>query len=474
MTDPATLTGTQLEPAILVIFGITGDLAKRKVLPALYHLLKDNLLPEHLAIVGTSRRSLSVDELLKNVELCVLEKDNVCDPTVLELFRQRLHMLQFDPVNGADYDRLHAQLDQIETEQGVCMNRLYYLSIPPQVYGPLVRQLGEHGLNQSCQHNRAATRLLVEKPFGYDLSSAEELVQNTAKQFSELQVFRIDHYLAKETAQNILTFRRYNPLFSSVWSNQYIERIDIIAAEQIGIEGRAEFYEQIGAMRDLIQSHLMQLLALTTMELPSDLTDSDAIHQAKQALLESIPPLVPNQVANKVVRGQYDSYRQEVNNPDSTTETYVSIELSIANERWQAVPVTLTTGKALRAKRTEVTIRFGDAKGTSAPNQLTFRVQPNEGIDVQLIVKKPGFEAAVQPASMDFSYQATFDENGHPEAYERVLVDAVRGDHTLFATSAEVLASWRILQPILNEWQKNTSDLHIYTTGSEGPESKVS
>jgi glucose-6-phosphate 1-dehydrogenase len=464
-----TLNGKDLEPAILVIFGITGDLAKRKVLPALYHLLKDNLLPEHMTIVGTSRHDVSVDDLLKNVELCVLEKDNICDPAVLEIFRSKVRMIQFNPVEGDDYERLHKTLDAIETEQGVCMNRLYYLSIPPQVYGPLVRQLGEHGLNGSCQHGKAATRLLVEKPFGYDQRSAQDLIENTGKQFTETQVFRIDHYLAKETVQNILTFRRYNPLFASVWNNEHIESIDIIAAEQIGIEGRADFYEPIGAMRDLIQSHLMQLLALTTMDLPVDLNDSQAIHHEKQALLEAIPPLPPDQVAARVIRGQYEGYRQEVNKPDSTTETYVSIELSIGIERWEGVPIRLTTGKALRAKRTEITISFGGGKDTSQPNLLTFRVQPNEGIDVQLVVKKPGFDQAVQSASMDFSYQAAFDESGHPEAYERVLIDAVRGDHTLFATSDEVLASWRILQPILDEWQKSSADLQTYPVGSDGP-----
>jgi len=456
-----------LSPSSLVIFGITGDLARRKVLPALYHLSKDNLLPAHFEIVGTSRRPLDIDELLKVVELCVLEDDNICDPEALQVFRQHLRLVQLDPVNGDDYDQLHKTLDDIETEHGVCMNRLYYLSIPPQVYGSVVRSLGSRGLNQGCQHGQAESRLLVEKPFGYDYASAEELIATTAAAFQENQVLRIDHYLAKETAQNILTFRRHNPLFASIWNNHNVQSIDIVAYEKIGIEGRIDFYEHIGALRDLIQSHLMQLLTLTTMELPAQSGGSAAIHTAKQTLLDAIVPPALSAVTSSVVRAQYEGYRAEVNNPDSTTETFVSIPLEIANERWQGVPIRLQTGKAMATKRTDITLSFGHIGPDPADNQLTFRIQPNEGIDIQLLVKKPGFEAEVHPASMDFSYHATFDDHGHPDAYERVLIDAIRGDHTLFATSQEVLASWRVLQPILDQWSKDSSDLRTYPVGSK-------
>lgn len=457
-------------PSSLVIFGITGDLASRKVLPALYHLLKDHLLPADFEIIGTSRQALTIDELLKNVELCTLEDNNVCDPEALRAFRACLSIVQLDPTSGEGYDQLRQTLDDIEAAHGVCMNRLYYLSIPPQVYGSVVRSLGEHGLNQGCQHGTAKSRLLVEKPFGYDYASAEELITTTATAFEEDQIFRIDHYLAKESAQNILTFRQHNPLFASIWNNHHVTSIDIVAYEQIGIAGRANFYEHIGALRDLIQSHLMQLLTLTTMELPTQIGDIAAIHTAKQALLDAIVPPAADSVATDVMRAQYDGYRDEVDNQNSMTETFVSLQLSIANDRWHGVPVTLATGKAVAQKRTDITICFGHAGTDAADNQLTFRIQPNEGIDVQLLVKQPGFDEVVRPASMDFSYVATFmDDHGHPDAYERVLVDAIRGDHTLFATSQEVLASWRILQPILDQWAKDDSDLLTYPSGSNGP-----
>jgi len=268
------------EQAILVIFGITGDLAKRMLLPALYHLVKDGLLHEHTVIIGVSRHKQSVAELLSQVELCVLEADKTCDSSVLAEFHRRLQTLQLDPVQGADYSKLLEALNAIEAKHGMCMNRLYYLAIPPQVYEPVIEKLGEHGLNTGCPHNRGVSRLLVEKPFGYDLTSAKELVAHTAKYFAEDQVFRIDHYLAKEMAQNILTFRAENPLFTSAWDNHHVSQIELLFSEQIGVEGRAAFYDNVGALRDVVQNHLMQLLMLTTMELPASLQNEAAIHRA--------------------------------------------------------------------------------------------------------------------------------------------------------------------------------------------------
>jgi glucose-6-phosphate 1-dehydrogenase len=460
-----TTTNPNLEPALIVIFGVTGDLSKRYLLPALYHLIKDGLLDDKTEIIGVSRREISPDDLLKDVELCVQEKDNVCDPAALEAMRNKFRMLQLDPVNGGDYDNLLKTLNAIEDEKGVCMNRLYYLSIPPGVYGPIVRNLGGHGLNESCQHGKAATRLLVEKPFGYDLASAEQLIEETSQWFSEKQVFRIDHYLAKETVQNILAFRKENYVFSSLWNHQHIQKITIEAYEKIGIESRADFYENTGALRDFTQSHLLQLLALVTMELPKNEGDT-SLHAAKQRLLEAVQPVSPDKVARDVYRGQYEGYRDEVNNPHSTTETFVSMKLSVDNERWQNVPIYLATGKAMSRKYTAITVIF-KADGSNPPNQLRFRLQPNEGIGLKLCVKKPDFAHEVQTALMDFSYQATFDQHGHPDAYERVIVDAVRGDQSLFATSEEVLASWRILQPAIDEWSKGADDLFFYPKGTD-------
>lgn len=448
-----------LQPSILVLFGITGDLAKRKVLPAIYHLYKDGLLDENTLLVGTSRRPLAAADFLKQIELCVLETDNVCNPEVLALMERQLHLLQLDPENGGDYTGLAELLQSLEDEQGSCLNRLFYLSIPPSVYLQVVTNLGKHGLNGSCRHGRAATRLLVEKPFGSDLVSARQLIELTGQAFSEEQIFRIDHYLAKETVQNILTFRRRNPIFSELWNSRHISRIAVAAYEKIGIEGRAGFYENVGALRDLVQSHLLQLLGLTTMELPPEPFDADAIHEAKQALLQQL--VLPDPQA--VIRGQYEGYRTEVANPASTTETFVSMRLAIDTPAWRGTDVVVSTGKALAEKRTEIVLQFGKGQ---AHNSLTFRLQPNEGIDIELTVKQPGFEHQLQTAKMDFSYQQTFQLQ-HPDAYERVLVDAVRGDHTLFATAGEVLASWQALQPVLDAWAQAGDDLQTYPTGSQ-------
>lgn len=455
-----------LEPSIIVIFGVTGDLSKRYLLPALYHLFKDGQLNPDTIILGLTRQSLDADELFKHVELCINEVDNVCDPVALQAMRTKTQLYQFDPADSAAYPPLLEHLNHIEKEVGMCMNRLYYLSIPPKLFSDVVANIGAAGLNTSCQHGKAKTRLLVEKPFGHDLASAETLVSETNEVFEEAQVFRIDHYLAKETVQNILSFRRHNPVFASIWNSAHIARIDITASEKISIEGRKNFYEGIGALRDLIQSHLLQLAAITTMDLPLEF-DGDHIHLARQALLESIAPADPS----KAVRGQYDSYRDEVENPTSTTETFASLELAIMTERWQGTCLTIKTGKSLPEKRTEIVLTFATAQDDShTTNTLTFRLQPNEGIHLQLRVKKPGFVDELQEAVMDFSYAQAFGtDSSHPGAYERVLVDAIRGDRTLFATSGEVLASWRIIEPVIQAWQGNDTDLHSYPSGSNGP-----
>jgi glucose-6-phosphate 1-dehydrogenase len=463
----------KLEPAIIVIFGITGDLSTRYLLPALYHLFKDNLLHEETEIIGVSRRDVSVDDLLNTTELCVLEDDKVCDPAALKRMREALSMFKMDLANGNDYDNLRNHLNALEDKHGVCMNRLYYLSIPPGVYRPIVALLGNHGLNQSCQHGNAATRLLVEKPFGYDLASARELIAETGEHFNEEQIFRIDHYLAKETVQNILTFRFHNPVFEAVWDKDNVERIDIVASEKIGVEGRAAFYEQTGALRDFVQSHLLQLLAATTMEKPENM-GSSAIHKVRLKLLESVEPVPADKVAERTIRGQYDGYREEVGIPHSTVETYATLQLFIDNERWRGVPMRISTGKALNERNTEINVIFRQPDDGKHTNMLTFSIQPSEGIGINLCVKRPGFDDQIETAGMDFSYERSFmDKQGHPSAYERVLVDAVRGDHTLFATSDEVLASWRILECVVEAWSMSAEGLRAYQKGSTGPEGDI-
>ena len=457
----------KLEPAVFVIFGITGDLSRRFLLPALYHLIKEGFLHEHTEILGVTRRKVSAKELLDSTELCINETDGTCDPVVLKKMYGMVSMRQMDLTDSNDYIQLKNALDEMEEQRGICMNRLFYLAIPPQVYGPIVRLLGENYLQDGCRHGRAQSRLLVEKPFGYDVQSAEELIADTGKYFSEEQIFRIDHYVAKETVQNILTFRSANPLFEAVWDKKYISQIQVTATEKIDIEGRTTFYEEIGALRDFVQSHLLQLLAILAMEQPAQLT-ADDIHAARLKLLKAVEPVAEDQVWVQTVRGQYDGYKQDVGNPRSTMETYAAVKLAIDNDRWRDVPVLIRTGKALDKKETKLTIVFRGHNGIA--DSLRFRIQPQEGISLHVLAKKPGYDDTMQSVVMDFSYQQAFDDHGHPDAYERVLVDAVRGDHTLFSTSEEVMASWRILENVVQAWDGADQELHVYAKGTTGPE----
>lgn len=449
-----------MAPAIIVIFGITGDLSHRYLLPSLYRLFKDNLLDDKTEIVGISRRELDVEALLQGLEKTITVADGESNHTVIERMRRHLRPFQLDMDKPAGYEALLRTLNDIEAEQGICMNRLYYLSIPPEAYGNIIGHMHAAGLNGSCSHGQAATRLLVEKPFGHDLASAEQLIATTAAAFDEEQVFRIDHYLAKETAQNIVTFRFENPLFEAVWNNRHVAGIDIVASEQIGIEGRANFYEKQGALRDFIQNHLLQLLAIATMDKPEQL-DSRGIHAAKLQLLQAIKPAAPTSAR----RGQYASYRQEVDNPDSTVETFAAISTTIDTDRWRDIPVTIRTGKALAERHTTITFSFKNAATGQATNTLQFRIQPDEGIALHLLAKKPGFEHELLPVAMDFSYNDHF-EGPQPGAYERVLLDAVRGDRTLFASGPEVLAAWRVVDGIVHAWQQSGEDLKTYQPGT--------
>ncbi len=455
----------ELEPSFIVIFGITGDLAQRHLLPALYHLMKDGLLHKNTEIIGVTRQDITAAELLERVELCINEVDNICDPEALKLMNERTSLFKMNLTDDGDYAKLLNFLNDREQALGICINRLYYLAIPPQVYNGVVARLGAAGLNTSCPHGVAATRLLIEKPFGYDSDSAKALLDHLRSSFSEEQIFRIDHYLAKETVQNILVFRFQNPIFEAIWSNQCISHIEIMASEKIGIENRALFYEPLGALRDFIQSHLLQLMAIVTMDRPEAMT-SQAIHEAKQSLLKQVPSISPDQVEHLAKRGQYNGYREEVNNPHSVTETFAAIQIEINSQRWRGTPITLWTGKGLSERKTEIHVSF-KSQATATTNTLCFRIQPNEGIELDLLTKEPGFDNKLRAQAMDFSYRQNANGQTHPNAYERVLVDAVRGDHTLFATGDEVLEAWRIIQPVLAEWAKRPQ-VTAYQKGAEG------
>jgi glucose-6-phosphate 1-dehydrogenase len=459
----------QLTPSILVIFGITGDLSERKLLPALYHLFKDGLLHEHTQIVGITRREVKIDDLLDGAKTCVLDEDGVCDPAAMKKLRGATNLFNMNVTEEADYQKLQTFLDQLEDKQGMCLTRLFYLAIPPQILTPIVKHLGAQGLNKGCGHGKSGARLLLEKPFGFDVKTAEELIDETTSHFKEEQIFRIDHYLAKETVQNILTFRFRNPIFEDIWDAKHIKAIEVVADEKLDIEGRANFYEQTGALRDLIQSHLLHIMAVVMMDKPSELTDASAIHEARLKLLESMQPVRADKLQGRAIRGQYASYKKEVGNQRSHMETFAALEIFSHHPRWKHVPIYVRTGKALSKKQTAVTVHFQPlAADHDHTNVLTFHIQPNESISVQLWVKRPGFKHELQTAPMSFSYKQTFDDEGHPDAYERVLVDAIRGDRTLFATSDEVLAAWRILEPVIQAWSQTARDLKIYRKGATG------
>jgi glucose-6-phosphate 1-dehydrogenase len=462
-----------LPPTTLVIFGITGDLAHRKLLPALYYLAENNLLPLQGKILGVTRHGTTVDDLMTAIRSGVDASDGECKEEVLQELAKRFEIVSMDLVAPEGYIKLKQHLNEIENEIGVCMSRLYYLAIPSQAYEPVIEQLGQNGLNEACQHGEDNARLLIEKPFGYDLNSAQELITKLNEHFTEKQIYRIDHYLAKETAQNILAFRFGNPIFKRIWDHQNITGIIISATESIGIEGRTVFYEQTGALRDFVQSHLLQLLSLVGMEEPSQM-DEEEIHRQKLSLLQAVEPIAPNAVAVDTVRGQYDTYKQEVGNPDSYVETYAALRLHINNERWRDVPILIRVGKALKERRSEIVIFFSDSSSLTQDNVLTIQIQPQEGVLLRLLAKRPGFDEELTPVDMDFDYTRSFaGANGHPDAYERVLVDAIRAEKTLFATSEEVLASWRIIENVIHEWAKNDNDLKSYQTGSWGPDKAI-
>jgi glucose-6-phosphate 1-dehydrogenase len=449
---------------VLVFFGITGDLSRRYGLPALYNLCKNKLLPEDFEIIGVSRRDVTRESVIEKLRAVVTDRFGPADEQALKRLSSSLRIVKMSMAEPSHYNDLKATLDKIEDQRGICLNRLFYLSIPPGTYTAVVDMLGAAKLNTGCQHGVADSRIMLEKPFGYDRASAQDLIDCLKHSFTEEQIFRIDHYLAKETAQNILTFRFSNPIFQSVWDRSSVAGIQVTAAEAIGIEGRVDFYEPTGALRDFVQSHLLNLLALVTMEEPAVL-DSKSIHAEKLKLLRSIKPIRPVDVARRAIRGQYRGYSEEVNNDKTFTETFANLELDIANERWRGVPISLVTGKRLARKTSQITLAFKDPHA-DRENTLIFRLQPNEGISVDLLAKRPGLASEMKRVEMTFDYVQAFGVEPAPDAYERVLHDGIRGDQTLFATSEEVLASWDIVDPVVSEWAKGPEGLVIYEPGS--------
>lgn len=459
----------EAKPVILTIFGITGDLSNRMLLPALYRLEQDNILSDAFRIIGTSRRELSAGDIKQTTRPFIEQQDGDVDESVLEKLIGRVRTISVNAAERADYEQLASVLAQTEEEQGVCLRRMFYLAVPPTIFDEVITNIGETGLD-ACAHDKPG-RLLIEKPFGFDVDSARHLIDLLGKYLTEDQVYRIDHFLAKDTVQNVLYFRFHNPIVRDIWNSDFVDHVQITVSEDIDIEGRAEFYEQTGALRDMIQSHLLQLVALVTMKEPKQLA-GPAIRAEREAALSSLKPFTPETTSSDIVRGQYEGYSQEVNDENSNTETFVALKLEVDNERWRGVPVYLRTGKAMERKVTEITLVYGsddDAKAEEL-NQLIIRMHPNVGIALKLIGKKPGLKDKTEQVVMDYCYETEEMSRVKHDAYEKLLVDAMQGDQTLFPSAKEVMDSWQFIQPILDYWQQHKETPAQYKKGSWGPD----
>lgn len=486
--------GQQPEPCAIVIFGATGDLTHRKLLPTLAHLVHDHPLPEGFSIVAFARRPMN-DEQFRGMALDSINKfmpeDDKLDSKFLSAFAQRIFYCQSDFTDRAGYAKLSDLLERLDEERGTQGNRIFYLATPPTTYSEIIHQLGGAGLARPPRSNgeeEAFVRIVIEKPFGRDLASAQKLNRELARVFRENQIYRIDHYMGKETVQNLLAFRFANGIFEPLWNQKYIDHVQIVVAESLGIGTRAEYYEESGAIRDMVQNHIMQVVTLTAME-PPVAFDADAIRDEKVKVLRAIPLLSPEQVAERTVRGQYTAgvidgqpvvgYKEEKGvAPNSTTETYVALKLFIENWRWADVPFYIRTGKCLPKRSTEVTIQFkrvphqlykpSETKGL-IPNRLTIRIQPDEGISLKFGAKIPGAARQLSSVDMNFYYNSAFGIEP-PDAYERLLADCMIGDSTLFIRRDEVEASWRIIDSITSVWQNMpASTVYPYAAGTWGP-----
>ncbi len=446
-------------PLLLVIFGISGDLAHRKLMPALASLFANGHLPDSFSIVGVSRKKdYTVESLFSDFARFLPEPSG--GHVDLEALKSHCSIISNDQETADDFKLMYENLEVVSRSLGQNTLRIYYLSVPAQAFISTVKLLGETGHQKPFAYESTNPRILVEKPFGYDTDSAQELIEATEGAFRTTEIYRIDHYLAKETAQNLLEFRAHNPMFESIWNANHIDYITVGAYEQIGVESRAVFYEKTGALRDLIQSHLLQLLALITMEQPRTLK-SEEIHALKLELMKSILAVRPGDA----VRGQYEGYREEIHNIDSSVETFARLTLSIDNERWQGTPVVIETGKGLNEKMTFVRLHFRETHERRSHNTLTFNIQPKEGITITLQAKKPGLSNDTETVDMTFGYEDSFKAYVS-EAYERVIMDAIKGDQSLFASSAEVMQSWRIIEPAIDAWRKSGEGLKLYPFGS--------
>jgi glucose-6-phosphate 1-dehydrogenase len=471
------------EPCALVIFGANGDLSRRKLVPALYNLMADGALPDPIAIVGIDRRTVTVDEFRASLRESTAQfsRRQPIDPATWDAFAAVLDFASGRFEDAKSYDSLKKMLECADRDRGTRGNRIFYLATPPQLFPVIIENLHRNGLlhRESASANEPFCRVIIEKPFGRDLSSAQALNQLLASYVDESQTFRIDHYLGKETVQNILVFRFGNSIFEPLWNRKYIDHVQIDAAESIGVETRGRFYDTTGVLRDVAQNHLLQVLALSAMEPPTSF-DADDVRDEKMQVFRALRPIVGADVGTDVVRAQYRGYRNEEGvSPHSRTPTYVAMKVMIDNWRWQGVPFYVRAGKRLAAKRTCVSVYFQSiplclfpqlkACQMVEPNVLTLRIQPYEGVSLRFVTKVPGEHLSVANVRMNMSYADAFHK---PilEAYERLLLDCMRGEAMLFMRRDGVEQSWRFVTPILEEWEADRRpSLPQYEPGSMGP-----
>jgi len=440
----------------LVIFGFGGDLTKRKLIPALYKLEQSKTLNDDMVISAVTRKAVDLQEYMRRIEEYL--PDNF-DPAVLSKLFARLSVVQLDISKREDFPELKAKL--MDRQPDSCSAMIFYFAIPPTMFEGVIDSMVQVGLHECGE--AVENRLLIEKPFGYDIASAKKLIDLINRHFGEESVYRIDHYLAKDTAQNILHFRFHNPMFQQLWNNRHIEYIQISALEDIDIQGRGGFYEQTGAVRDMLQGHLLQLLALTTMDEPFDMS-ARSVRRQRQRLLDSIRR-PSGEIESQAVRAQYEGYRDEVENQTSNVETFAALRLEIESSRWRGVPLLLRAGKAMNEKTTEVNIGFKRSDNHTEQNVLTFRLQPSAGIAINLASKKPGLDSETDMITLDHC----FADGPHQvsDAYEKILFDALNGDQTLFPTDQEIISSWEIVEPILDHWKAQNTQPERYAKGAD-------
>ncbi|PIT92215.1 MAG: glucose-6-phosphate dehydrogenase [Candidatus Harrisonbacteria bacterium CG10_big_fil_rev_8_21_14_0_10_42_17] len=460
-------------PTILVIFGITGDLSRRKLLPALFDLFSGGFLPERFKLVGFARSTYSDEEFRTFVRDALQEQNHNHSEDQLNAFLGTIHYTQglFDNLEA--YQQLSKRLGTIDDTLGQCTNKLFYLAVPPKFYEELFEHLADSGLTIPCSNEEGWTRVLVEKPFGKDVETARKLDAKLSTLFKEEQIFRIDHYLAKETVQNILAFRFSNIFFEPVWNSIYIDHVRILLSESIGVDGRGNFYDDVGAIRDVGQNHLLQLLALVAMEHPGTFA-ADAIRRERVNVFQSLEPITLEATRNHVRLGQYRGYQDVPGVQEhSKTETYFSLRVFLNNERWKGVPFLIEGGKKLKEHKTEVVISFKEPTPCLCRSHedepqydvLTFRIQPDEGISIRFWAKRPGFGFVVEPRELSFSYADPVHSEQLRGAYQKILFDCIRGDQTLFARSDELDLTWKFITPILEH--RDTLELMMYEQGSE-------